>query len=62
MHFELSDEILRVIDMGLQELPFKISAPVLSEINRQISEQQQKKAIDSDKESGQAHQEMLAMR
>lgn len=39
MKFEFDEKILQVIDHALQELPFKVSYPVLQEINRQIAAQ-----------------------
>lgn len=35
-------ESLRVIDQALQSVPYKYSAPIIDEINKQISEQQAK--------------------
>ena len=36
---ELTQRNLEIVMGALSELPFKISAPVISEINRQLSEQ-----------------------
>lgn len=41
----LSDEQLLIIDRGLQELPFKIAAPVFHEINKQLKEQADKNDV-----------------
>lgn len=41
MKLELNDAMLSVIDRGLQELPFRMAAPVISELNRQIAEAKQ---------------------
>jgi hypothetical protein len=38
--FELDDEQVRIIGLGLMELPYKTSATVMGELQRQINEQQ----------------------
>ena len=39
MKFEFTIEQLKVIDMALQELPFRIASPLIIEINNQINSQ-----------------------
>ena len=38
----LTDEQLQIIGAALAELPFRVAAPVISEINRQLAAQQPK--------------------
>lgn len=38
MKFELTEDMLSLIDSGLQMLPFREAAPVLAELNRQITD------------------------
>jgi hypothetical protein len=38
--FTFSLETLQIIGRGLDDLPFKLAAPVVTDINRQIKEQQ----------------------
>lgn len=43
----LTQEQLSVIAAGLQELPFKLAAPIVAEINKQISTQMQPQAVEA---------------
>jgi len=43
MKLEFTDEMLNVIAEALMELPYKKSAPVIFEINRQMVEHKQQK-------------------
>jgi hypothetical protein len=43
--FTLTQDQLQVIAAGLQELPFKFSAPVVAEINKQVSEQRKPQPV-----------------
>lgn len=36
MKFDLTDDDLRIIDMALQEVPYKYSAPVLHKLQAQV--------------------------
>ena len=38
----LSDEQMQIIGAALAELPFRVAAPVISEINKQLAAQQPK--------------------
>ena len=38
----LTDQQLQIIGVALAELPYRIAAPVMAEINRQIAAQQEK--------------------
>lgn len=40
-------ESLRVIDQALQSVPYKYSAPIINEINKQIEQQTQENAIST---------------
>lgn len=40
MKLDLPPEHLQIIGAALAELPFRVAAPVIEEINRQIAEQQ----------------------
>ncbi len=44
--FELNEQMVDVIGKALSEAPYKIAAPVLTELQKQINEQQDKKAAD----------------
>ena len=39
----LNDEQMQIIGAALAELPYRVSAPVLAEINRQIAAQEKEK-------------------
>ena len=39
MKLDLTQEHLQIIGAALAELPFRVAAPVIEEINRQIAEQ-----------------------
>lgn len=41
MKLELTHEQLQIIGAALAELPYRVSAPLLAEINRQIAAQQE---------------------
>jgi hypothetical protein len=43
----LSQEQLNVIAAGLSELPFKHAAPVVAEINKQVSGQMKPQAVEA---------------
>jgi hypothetical protein len=43
----LTQEQLQVVAAGLSELPFKHSAPVVAEINKQVSEQRKPTAVET---------------
>ena len=40
MKLELTQEQLQIIGAALSDLPYRVAAPVLAEINRQIAAQQ----------------------
>jgi hypothetical protein len=48
-----TEQQLLVIDRALQEMPFKVAAPILGEINRQIADQEknEEKAVPEKKEA-----------
>jgi len=39
VQIELSQEMLQVLDAALQQLPYRVAAPVIGEINRQLRRQ-----------------------
>ena len=39
---QVTEEQLVIIDRALQEMPFRVAAPVVHDLNRQIAEQQAK--------------------
>lgn len=41
---QFTPEQLQIIDQALQNLPFRLAAPLLAEINRQIAQQQDEAA------------------
>ena len=43
MKLELTQEQLQIIGAALSELPYRLAAPVIAEINRQIAEQEKEK-------------------
>ena len=43
MKLELTQEQLQIIGAALSELPYRLAAPVIAEINRQIEEQEKEK-------------------
>ena len=45
---ELTQEHLQIIGAALAELPFRVAAPVIEEINRQIAEQQRPQEAPAD--------------
>ena len=42
VNLKLTEDHLRIIGAALAELPYRVAAPVLAEINRQIAAQQPK--------------------
>jgi len=44
---ELTQEQLQVIAAALQELPFKHAAPLVAEINKQVSGQNKPQAVEA---------------
>jgi hypothetical protein len=48
-----TEQQLLVIDRALQEMPFKVAAPILGEINRQLANQEknEEKAVPEKKEA-----------
>ena len=42
MKLELTQEQLQLIGAALNELPYRVAAPLIAEINRQITAQQSK--------------------
>lgn len=40
---ELTEQDLQVLNMAIGEIPFKIAAPLVDKLNKQIAEQQQPK-------------------
>ena len=42
----LTDQHLQIIGAALAELPYRVAAPVMDEINRQIAAQQDEKPDD----------------
>lgn len=42
MKFELEEKMVQVIALALGEIPYKIAAPVINELQRQIDAQQSK--------------------
>lgn len=41
--FKITEQELHVLSAALVELPYKMSAPLIDKLNRQIAEQQSKK-------------------
>lgn len=50
----LSVEQMKVLDAALQELPFKVAAPLIAEINRQIAPQLSQTPDESSSDGGPA--------
>lgn len=46
MKLELAQEHLQIIGAALSELPYRVAAPVVAEINKQIAAQQEPKTDD----------------
>ena len=40
---ELTEQDLQVLNMAIGEIPFKLAAPLVDKLNKQIAEQQQPK-------------------
>lgn len=51
MIIKFNEEMLKVVNSALIQLPYRISAPVISEINRQIQAIRESE-IDANKEEG----------
>ena len=43
MKLELTQEQLQIIGAALSEMPYRVAAPMIAEINRQIAEQEKEK-------------------
>lgn len=43
MKLELTQEQLQIIGAALSEMPYRVAAPMIAEINRQIAEQEKDK-------------------
>ena len=43
----VSEEQINIIGAALAELPFKVAAPMVQELQKQVNEQQQVKADDT---------------
>lgn len=40
MKLDLTEEHLQIIGAALSEMPYRVAAPVIAEINKQLAEQQ----------------------
>jgi hypothetical protein len=45
--FALTQSVLDIIGAGLGELPFKVAAPLVNELNRQIQMQEQAEQVET---------------
>jgi hypothetical protein len=53
-NFEFSQEQLNVLNQALVELPFRVAAPLIQQINMQIQKQFDNKIDECDMPTGQA--------